>query len=198
MSRLSFQTALDRLLVPVGFERHGRDWIRRSGGFEDVVNLQVSQNLGSTANIYFKDLTSAAILDEAMRGLKLTWMAYPVNLRIGALVDPHFREWWRADTGGPTAMSEAVRAYALPFFESMRSLETQALRYGRAYIGRRRFRLSTVEFYLAITLYRMGEAAEACGALATPPKHSDALTNQHIEAVRRRLGCKELGGLPTS
>jgi len=49
------------------------------------------------------------------------------------------------------------------------------------------WRNMTARMYLAITLYRMGDAAGACEFLQNPPKRLSPAWLAQIEALRRRL-----------
>lgn len=180
----SYAKALDRVLKPVGFVQEGRDWLRESGGFLDCVNLQVSSYAGITANIYTKDLATDAILREALAPALPTLM-FVISARIGELIDGNDR-WWRKDPNGPVELADAVSTYALPFLDSLRPLEAQALQFGRA-AGK--WSTGPLQIHLAITLHRMGEHEEACAALANPPKRLLPSWLAQVEAVRNRLGC---------
>lgn len=184
MSSNSYIGALDGVLQPAGFTRNGRNWIRIGDGFEDCVNLQVSSRAGTTANISSKDLTTDAIWNEAVPP-GTPGLYYHTTVRIGQLMD-RTDHWWRRDPNGPGELSQAIVTYALPFLESRRSLEVQAVAFGR---GETKWFNSRLRIGLAITLYRMGEHEEACAALANPPKRLPPSWLEEIEAVRLRLGC---------
>lgn len=186
MSSKSYLAALDSVLRPAGFARTGRNWIRFRDGFEDCVNLQVSSRAGTTANISSRDLATDAIWNEAVPPGS-PGLYYHTTVRIGQLMDRTDR-WWRRDPNGPEELSQAILAYALPFLDSRRSLENQALGFGRGDTAGFNARL---RIGLAITLHRMGEHDEACAALANPPKRLLSSWLMQVEAVRRRLGCAD-------
>jgi hypothetical protein len=162
MSRLTYGTALDRLLAPEGFQRQGRDWIRIQDGFEDCVNLQVSQYAGTTANISTKDLATETLLDEALGPGGLT-LKYPDTVRIGELMDGA-DHWWKRDPKGPAELSAAVTIHALPYFRARRSLLDQAY-----WFGRQGKRWGRYQLHLAATLFRLGEIAEAIEVASYAP-----------------------------
>ena len=191
MKPRSYIGMVGAVLKPAGFERKGQDFTRIRDGLLDCVNLQVSQFAGITANIHMMDLVSEALLIEAA-GLK-KGPVYPVNVRIGRLIDGHNKgldRWWHRDSKGPAEMSEAIENYALPFFDQMHPLEAQARYFGRESAG-----WSPSLRWLAITLYRLGEKEEACQRLQVKLPRYIKEKEPEYEAMRRWLGCEpNLGG----
>lgn len=164
MSRSSYGQSLHKVLQPLGFRRKGSDWIRVRGDMWECVNLQTSSVAGVTANIEMKDLETERILQSIPCEAPI--FMSPVSRRIGQLIDG-YDKWWKNDSLGPAELVEAVQAYALPWFEKVRSLGDQAAQwYGRG--GDRPWR-SPSNVVLAVTLYRMGELAEARALFETPP-----------------------------
>lgn len=195
MSRPSYPKSLDRLLKPLGFERDGYDWIRVRGGMWECVNLQISWVAGVTANIEMKDLETEKIL-QSIPCDPAIFLA-PARMRIGHLIDRHDR-WWKNDPDGPEELTEAVRTFGLPWFDTVRTVEDQAERwYGRGNsslwrssdhpLGRvSPWRSSIVE--LAVTLYRMGEFAEARALFEAPvPKTANPHFVNQGRCVQRWL-----------
>ena len=185
MTRRSYAKALDALLTPLGFQRDGNDWIRVRDDMWECVDLQVSGVAGVTANVAMKDLETEKIVTDIPSAERISFR--PVTYRIGMLIDGHDK-WWRNDPTGPAELAEAVRAYGLPWFDTVRTLEDQAARwYGRG-SSKRQYGPSMIP--LAVTLFRLGEIEEACEALPWPPPRT-AIPSlvAHVEAVRRWLAC---------
>lgn len=182
MTHRSYAAALEKVLKPVGFERKGMNFRRTKDDFEDHVMLQTNPFAGITVNIYSMDLVSLAILNKVVPKYN---GPMPFQGRIGAFIDGADR-WWRRDPNGPKQMAEEVETYILPFLQQIRPLEEQARRLGRGAGG-----WGTGQFWLAVTLYRMGEVAEARQQLGSPPPR---LWREHhlpeIEAMRRWLACE--------
>jgi hypothetical protein len=192
VSSPSYAKALDALLIPLGFQREGRDWNRRTDKVLDCVNLQTSQIAGATVNICTKDLVSEALLAEAL-GADTPRMNYHSIARIGSLIDG-VDIWWRRDPNGPAEMAERVKAYGLPSFDNMHRLEFQARRFGRASTAPKIHAPSALQ--LAVTLYRMGEREEACQFLAKPPdNYTDPFWRAQLVKMRGWLGCPEAEAL---
>ena len=165
MTRPSYTAALDRLLGPLGFERHGGDWIRLRGDIWDCVDLQKTWVDGSvTVNLYGKDLETERLLQsiacDVPSGIRL------FGQRLGLLIDGRDR-WWKNNPNGPSEVAEAVRVYGIPWLERVRSLEDEATHwYGRAATAKpwRNPNLAA----LAVTLYRLGERDEALALFEAP------------------------------
>lgn len=144
----------------------------------------MSSYAGVTTNVYTKDLTTEAILIEALPAGSSP-PAFVGGVRIGQFIDGNDR-WWRRDPNGPDEMAAEVEAYFLPFLDRMRPLEEQARWFGRA-----SDKWGPTQLCLAATLYRMGEIEEACRSLAKPPRYWIRDRAQEIAALRRWLGCED-------
>lgn len=166
MTRLSYASALDRALKPLGFARESdrKNWIRLRGEIQDCVNLQKSAVDGSvTINLFAKNLATERILTSIPCETELG--ARQFGERIGHLIDGYDR-WWKNDPDGPIELAEAVRAYGIPWFEGVRSLEDEASSwYGRGTSGSWRKPNLAV---LAVTLFRMGALQEALALFDEP------------------------------
>ena len=183
MKARSYAAALDQTLTPMGFERRGSFWSRICGDLLEEVDLQFSQIAGTTSNLWTKDLATEKLLGEA-----IPWeppFMVLGGMRIGHLMNGNDR-WWRKDPNGPAELAEALRIHAPPYFESWRSLESQARRFGRS---ETRWSSAPIRIYLALTLHRMGELEEACQALRSPPKRMSPESLAQVESVRQWLGC---------
>ena len=177
MSRPSYVAAVDKVLKPIGFVRAGREWIRHFGTIEEGVDLQTSPIAGTTANLWSKDLATEELLREAV-----PWLNPAVMLifprRIGQLMSGRDR-WWKNDPNGPAELSAALQEHVDPFFEARRSLEAQAINYGRL-----SSKWGPSQINLALTLYRMGEVEEACRVLENPPRTIHDIWKRQAESVR--------------
>lgn len=164
MTRLTYTRAIDDVLRPVGFTRRGREWTRIRGEMEERLDLQKSWVDGSvTVNVWAKNLETDRILKSIPCDTEMGIVQSGV--RIGELIDGQDR-WWRNDPDGPGELADAVRTYALPWFDQFETLEDQAAkRYGRG--GARAWRNPDVP-PLAITLYRLGEIDEAMALFDAP------------------------------
>jgi hypothetical protein len=175
--RTSYAAAVDKVLRPMGFEQNGRDWTRQIGSVLEGVSLQKSQIAGTTANLWSKDLATEALLKEAM-----PWLEPPIMVifswRIGQLMSG-LDCWWKNDSNGPTELSEALQKHVPEFFNGRRSLEAQALSFGRLSP-----KWSGSRINLAMTLYRLGDAEEACRILENPPKTTPDVWKRKAESVR--------------
>lgn len=164
MTRPSYTKALSRTLEPLGFAREGQDWRRLRGEVEDWVNLQKSWVDGSvTVNLFAKNVETERILKSipCEEGLGIRQFGQ----RIGQLIDGRDR-WWKNDPKGPTEVADAVRAYGVPWFERVQSLEDEASKwYGRGTTGSWRKPNLTV---LAVTLFRLGALEEALALFEEP------------------------------
>ena len=190
MTRMSYNTALNKTLKPLGFKREGKNWVRVRGDMRECVNLQTSTYLGTTANLYAKDLKTEKLLGEALSTDKPHLL--PETQRIGGLIDGHDR-WWRRDPNGPASLAQAVGTFGVPWFDKVRTLEDQAeLWYGR-YGGSAWWRGPPL-IYLALTLYRMGCLDEALTAIRRPvPRTAIPSWVANVAAVREWLERKASG-----
>lgn len=164
MTRLTYTRAIDDVLRPVGFARGGKKWTRGRGEMEEQLDLQKSWVDGSvTVNVWAKNVETDRILRSIPCDAEMGIIQFGV--RIGTLIDGQDR-WWKNDPNGPAELGEAVRTYALPWFDQFRTLEDQAAkRYGRG--GARPWRSPNIP-PLAITLYRLGEIDEALALFDEP------------------------------
>lgn len=184
MSRLSYTKALDDLLRPLEFQRQGRDWTRVRGEIEERVDLQKSWVDGSvTVNVWARNLETEKILESIPCYEVLGIIQFGV--RIGSLIDGYDR-WWKNDPTGPVELAEATRIHAIPWFDKVRSLEDQASKwYGR---GTTRPWSSPNLGALAVTLYRLGEIAEALAMFDAPvPKTANSTIVARGRCVQRWL-----------
>lgn len=172
MTRLSYTKAIDEVLRPAGFEREGKEWTRIRGEMKEQLDLQKSWVDGSvTVNVWAKNLETDRILRSIPCDAEMGIIQFGV--RIGELIDGQDR-WWRNDPNGPVELAQAVRIYALPWFDQFWTLEDQAAkRYGRG--GVRAWRGPNIP-PLAVTLYRLGEIDEAL-ALFDAPVPKTAIPN---------------------
>jgi hypothetical protein len=186
----SFVKALGDLLTPLGFERSGGDdWTRVRGDMWECVNRQASW-MGVTVNLLMKDLETEKLF-LAVFGAGGAVQMPPVSRRVGELIDGYDR-WWKSDEpDAPKEMAEAVLQYGLPWFDRVRTLEQQAEHwYGRKTILSARGYHGMTYANLALTLYRMGETAEACETLRKPvPKMAIPSGVKMAATMREWLGC---------
>lgn len=180
MTRKSYAAAIDEVLEPIGFTRQGKEWIRKIGTVIEHVGLQTSSIAGITANLWSYDTATNDLLKAALPWKPDAGMVLSAR-RIGQLMNGYDR-WWKNDPNGPVELAEAIRAHAPPFFETRRSLEDQARCFGRAE-PQWKSGGTPSRIYLALTLYRMGEMAEACAALQNPPKTAPASGLKEAESV---------------
>jgi len=185
MSRKSYATALDEVLMPMGFTRDGVWWSRTVGTVLEQIDLQTSNVAGTTANLRTKDLATEELLCEAIPW-KRPMEIVRFGMRIGTLMRGKDK-WWRNDPNGPSELAEAIRTHADRYFESRRSLEDQARYFGRQ---SDRFGPASIRIYLALTLYRMGEIDEALRALENPPKTMTPSWRPQVESAREWLLAK--------
>jgi hypothetical protein len=186
MTRQTYAGAVDGVLKPMGFTRKGKEWSRQLGIVVEYVDLQVSSIAGTTANLWSYDTATSDLLKKAIPWKPEVGMVLSA-WRIGELMTGH-DHWWKNDPNGPTELAQALRVHAPPFFEARRSLEAQAMGFGRA-ADKWRKGDTNRRIYLALTLYRMGEFDEACQVLRDPPKTTPASWLAEIDSVRKWLGC---------
>ena len=186
MTRKSYVAAIDDVLKPMGFTRQGKEWTRRIGTVVEHVGLQISSIAGTTANLWSYDAATNDLLKAAIPWKSDVGMVLSTR-RIGQLMNGYDR-WWKNDPNGPAELAEAIKTHAPSFFETRRSLEDQARCFGRA-DPRWKPSGTASRIYLALTLYRMGEVAEACAALQNPPKTAPASWLEEAESVRKWLEC---------
>lgn len=189
MSRKTYPAALAEALAPLGFKREGMNLSRRHGDLLEQVNVQVSQIAGVTANLWTRNLATEDLHRQVFSGRPPAYTQIFLT-RIGTIIDGYDR-WWRRDPNGPAELAEAVRVHAPPYFESHRSLESQADWFGRREL---KWRNSFSRIYLALTLYRMGELDEACAALRNPAKALAPSDQAEIDILLRWLGCPDPSG----
>jgi hypothetical protein len=172
MTRLSYTKAIDEVLRPAGFERDGKQWTRIRGEMKEQLDLQKSSVDGSvTVNVWAKNLETDRILRSIPCDAEMGIIQFGV--RIGDLIDGQDR-WWRNDPNGPAELAQAVRTYALPWYDQFSTLKDQAAKqYARG--GARPWRNPSIP-PLAVTLYRLGEIDEAL-ALFDAPVPNTAIPN---------------------
>jgi len=188
VTRRPYAKILDTALKPFGFARKGLDWTRVRGDLEETVNLQPSWLGGRTVNLYVKDLETEKLFLEIF-GSEGAIRMPPISARVGQLIDNR-DHWWGDEPNGPERMAESTVRFGLPWFDKVRTPEEQAANwYGR-------YSKDTRSYYvpgmigLALTLYRMGELAEACLVLNAPvPRTANAEGVRKIARVREWLGC---------
>jgi hypothetical protein len=191
VKRPSYQGALDELLIPLGFERpKARNWVRKEGGLIDHVDIQTSSHGGTTANLHFNDENTWALLTEAVPTMT---GPYFMNTRLWSLTgDPYVKWWQKGDPNGPTDVVWALRQYGLPLFDQLRSLEFQTTRCGPLFTDERRHAWSQI--WLAMTLYRMGDHANARRVISEPTKSPGEHWAAQVAGIRRWVEAKTASG----
>lgn len=184
-----YAKVLDRALQPRGFVRSGLEWVRLRGDLEERVELEPSRYGGRTVSLNVKDLETEKLYLQIFASEGALCMP-PVSVRLGLLIDNRDR-WWGDEPDGPQDMAEMTVRFGVPWFDRTRTLEEQAADwYGR--------RNKVVRGYfapgmigLALTLYRMGELAEACAVLSKPPPRTARSSKwaDWVERTRVWLGC---------
>lgn len=166
MSRSPYAKSVAALLKPLEFSQEGEGWTRIRGDMWECVDIQGSWLEGVTANVSAKDIKTAEILGAIPCGENL-WLR-PVTARIGHLIDGYDR-WWKDAPSGPAEMAEAIRAYGLPWFDRVRSVEDQAAKWYGRHSEKSPWRRPSLPA-LAITLYRLGEVEEALALFKEPER----------------------------
>lgn len=196
MARLTYVKAISEALGPMGFalsvcRSRDKEWIRIRDGFEDRIDLQVSSIGGTTCNVFTRDLTTLDILRRAAPPKYPGWH-YAEYTRLGELVDGNDL-WWRDDPAGPIKVVDLIKSHGLPYFESLRTLEDQAEKFGID--GGKPWRHVPTLLQLAVTLWRMERGNEVCELLANPPTGPISTPSPEslarAEALRAWLGCDE-------
>jgi hypothetical protein len=168
MGRRSYPQALDAVLRPLGFTRHGDDWIRVRGDIEDCVNRQSRWIGGVTVNLFQKDLETEKLYREIM-GPDEPLLFCGSQARIGTLVYGYDRWWTTDDPNGPDEVARLVVEHGMAWFDRVRTLEDQAVSwYHRDALLSSERSYGKYNILLAITLYRMGRYDEACRVVRHP------------------------------
>lgn len=149
-----------------GFLRRGSVWNRRSEGFVEVVDLQISKS-GDTFTI------NGGVLD--VGAYQVLWGNDPpvfavepdctVRERVGFLVG-ETDLWWPIDEGGPVGVEAAqtVSLHVLPFVSRMRSREAMVRQLTETQVEKLRYPLPAIN--LAILLHLLGNEREASDLLS--------------------------------
>jgi Domain of unknown function (DUF4304) len=185
MNKSATTEKLDRLLVPLGFERRRRTWNRRRDLFVDVVDIQRA----GTSNHF---TINAGVFDPEVHSL--IWDKRPpefvqeiertARARIGSLIDRYDRWWDPKSEDTPDEVADLVEAYVLPFLKRMNNRAVMAERLHSDY-PMNQFPLTIIS--LAILKGLLGELPAACRMLNGFPAN-DAWSRRAAE-VARRLQC---------
>lgn len=178
MRRPSFVKAVEEALIPLGFEwvtgTRDKAWERTRGDVRDYVELQYGKISGVTANLAMKDLRSEELLKSLNHEKFCLW--YPQYHRIGELMQITDK-WWQNTPDGPTSLASSIVEHGMPFFEQPLTLADQVRLY--------RYGLAMTKLYLAVALYRLGDAEEACRVVA---EMTDPRTVWEWKPLFRALG----------
>jgi hypothetical protein len=125
--------AVASLLVPHGFKRRAPHFWRETDGIYQSVNFQGSQwgtsddgqftiNLGVSSPVLYTSFTGREFPKNPSTVL------WPIYNRIGGLMPSRCDLWWKVDAHTDVIalgleVATAVRDYALPFFERIRTAE---------------------------------------------------------------------------
>ena len=192
MSSRTYVAELDRVLAPLGFARdHAakpRDawWRRIRNEREEMISLNTSINLGTTAQLFSRDLALERLVREAMPSPSPVHFACG-GVTIGCLIDGR-SHYWRHDKNGPRELAEAVASRAPAYFDGVPAREASYMESEKA---------STKEWWrapdvveLALRLHRAGQNDEACKMINRKlSKFTLPEWARDVEAVRRWLGC---------
>lgn len=184
---LDVMKSLDKLMVPIGFERRRRSWNRRVGDVIDVVDCQVSA-AGDAFTI------EVGVLDS--RVYALCWGALPpehveaphctVHARLGELVDQRDRWWQLEDRSAAEGATDLMTSHGLPFLERMRS--TEEMVHFLESIGARRERYPLPAMCLATLQHLSGHDGEAASVLDEVQRRTtSAAWRSRVTELRTRL-----------
>lgn len=191
MTRLSYTKAIDGVLNPLGFQREKSIWTRIRDDMEEKLDLQKSWIDGSvTVNVWAKDLETDRILKSIPCNQTMGIIQFGV--RIGKLIDgPNgLDRWWKNNPNGPTELADLVRAFAVPWFDRVKTPEDQADKwYGR---GTKYPWGSPNAPALAVTLYRLGALDEALAIFEAPvPRTAIPSLVERCRCVQRWLEAQQ-------
>jgi len=176
---MSFRSALDKLLGPLGFVREKSEWTRRTDGFIDRIYLHTG-SIGTLVDYQTVDLTSQAIVAAAVPDWSSVQTSY-IRLRVGPL-----KQHFRIDEDKPRGLSEAIRTIVLPFFEEMHTLEGQMRLYASSpVIGN-----SGWPLFVGLAHWRSGDIETADTVLRWSRQHVPKGV-AGIKALRVHLGLSE-------
>jgi len=176
---MSFRSAVNALLAPLGFERQGKDWVRRTDGFVETVGLHVT-SIGTVIDYQSIDLTTRAILME----VNPTWVKnQPQFIR---LFDPTGKQVFRSDTDKPSELARAIHDVVLPFFEKMRTPAGQI----EVYKSSVDLGASGYPTFWAVADWRVGDKASADAKLRWGRRHTEEGI-AGLKALRVHLGLSE-------
>lgn len=127
-------------LKPLGFKKSGETWCR-SGEWPQVINIQnSSSNTQDLAKITINLGVSVPQVRTAMGGTpvesNLKEYDCEVRVRIGQLLPDGGDHWWNVTSADESkalasSLGEVLKAYGLPFFESMSTLAAIAGEFAR-------------------------------------------------------------------
>lgn len=188
MSTTAVIARIDDFLKPLGFQRQGRTWNRRSGSFVDVIDVQVSKG-GHTLTV------NVGVLDPGVHAS--LWGAGPpafveepfctVRARIGELMGDT-DVWWSIGEGEALEKAvEAVETHALSFLERMHAREAMKEFLVPAQVMKRKYPPPAIS--LAILKNELGDHAGACEALDRLQNQPLGAWRARIAEVSKRLGC---------
>jgi hypothetical protein len=189
MSKQAIVRAVDALLKPKGFVRHGSVWNRRAGDCVQVIDLQTSKVGGSLT-------VNAGVLDpEVYRTL---WDKEPaavvkepyctVRARVGTLVDD-YDLWWPLDHNEiPAQIVETMTNYVVPFVHRVSSREMMVQWLKDTNVVAKRDAPSILS--LAILQHFLGQASEARVVLEEFQKKVLGAWREGVAEVTSRLGYK--------
>jgi hypothetical protein len=188
MSLGQIQEAIGAALRPLGFIERKGAWNRRSAGFVDVIDLQMSKsgdmvtiNVGVLhervhVNVWGTDVP--AFVDEP---------SSTVRVRLGQLIDG--KDTWLALEETPTAsqLTDLLVRHGLPFVDSLHSVEAMESYLTLQGVIKQRYPLPKI--HLALLMHERGDKAAACLLLAEIRSTTTAAWQGRVDEVRKRIAC---------
>jgi len=183
--KISFPKAVGAVLADAGFALSTRnEWVRSHGDYVDRVDLQISRGFDQiTVNLHILDDRVRSAIQSAHPTDPFLASFSPIHVRLPTIMSGYDKWWIRSDPDGPAKVAEAVKTYALPFFDGLHSPEAML-----AYLqvrGSIQWRNPTARMNVALILHRLGRTSEALSALDDPPRRIEGRWLETVEALRR-------------
>lgn len=189
MKNKILQGCIDIFLRELGFSKKGNVWNRRSEFFIDVVDVQISKSRDAfTVNcgVLHRDVFKILWGDEPP--LLVNESSCTVRSRIGYLMSRKDVWWPLKDERSYSDAVQKIDNYALPFFESMHSLENSiSFLEEKQNVRRKKYPLAIMA--LAAFKYEAGSQKEACDILYELSDNTKGLWSIRINSMLESLSC---------
>jgi hypothetical protein len=178
------------VLKPAGFKRRRNAWRRDSGGFVDIVNLQVSKSFDSLwVNLGVIEPDAYRYSWGEQLGSTFDEARCTVRERLGVLIDGLDHSWPAGDPTSADTIAALLDSLGLNWLDGMHSLGAIERELERVFAAHQQRGYPPEAIALAVVQFKNGHVDAACATLNARRRWPIGLWEDRLDAVAHDLQC---------